>query len=184
MKRLLLAGTAFLALVALGSGTRAVPFDFTYTGSLVTFTVPTTDSYQILAFGAQGGDATLGSAIGVGGLGAEIGGNFSLIAGEILRPSVGGQRARTSKRAACAAGPAVHLSRRQLPTCAVFSCQNRSSREIVVSRTRASWIRRYDTPLRLERLLAHAAARWGSGVGIFGCCSGVGCGVVCWRRCA
>ena len=52
MKRLLLAGTAFLALVALGSGTRAGPIDFTYTGSLVTFTVPTTDSYQILAFGA------------------------------------------------------------------------------------------------------------------------------------
>jgi hypothetical protein len=90
MKRLLLAGTAFLALVASASGTRAVPFDFTYTGSLVTFTVPTTESYQILAFGAQGGDATLGSFIGASGLGAEIGGNFILTAGEILQIAVGG----------------------------------------------------------------------------------------------
>jgi hypothetical protein len=52
---LLLAGTAFLGFAASGSAVRAVPFDFTYTGSLVTFTVPTTGSYQILAFGAQGG---------------------------------------------------------------------------------------------------------------------------------
>ena len=55
MKRLLLAGTAFLGLAASGSVARATPFVFTYTGSLVDFTVPTTDSYQILAFGAQGG---------------------------------------------------------------------------------------------------------------------------------
>jgi hypothetical protein len=30
----------------------------TYTGSLVDFTVPATDAYQILAFGAQGGNVT------------------------------------------------------------------------------------------------------------------------------
>jgi hypothetical protein len=57
MKLLLLAGTAFLGLAASGSAARAVPFDFTYTGSLVTFTVPTTDTHQILAFGVQGGTA-------------------------------------------------------------------------------------------------------------------------------
>ena len=54
MKRLLLAGAAFLGLAASGSGTRAGPIDFTFTGSLVDFTVPATGSYQIIAFGAQG----------------------------------------------------------------------------------------------------------------------------------
>ena len=56
MKRLLLTTTAFLAVFASYSAARAAPivFDFTYTGSLVTFAVPTTDTYQILAFGAQG----------------------------------------------------------------------------------------------------------------------------------
>jgi hypothetical protein len=34
MKLLLLVGTAFLGLAASGSAARAVPFDFTYTGSL------------------------------------------------------------------------------------------------------------------------------------------------------
>jgi hypothetical protein len=91
MKLLLLAGTAFLGLVASGSATRAVPIDFTFTGSLVTFMVPTTDSYQILAFGGQGGNSeTRGVSFGVGGLGAEIGGDFSLAAGKILQIAVGG----------------------------------------------------------------------------------------------
>src|SRR5271169_352822 len=90
MKLVLLAGTAFLGLAASGSVARAVPFDFTYTGSLVTFTVPTTDTYQILAFGAQGGNATSGSLIGIGGQGAEIGGDFSLSVGEVLQIAVGG----------------------------------------------------------------------------------------------
>ena len=90
MKRLLLAGTAFLGLAASGSAVRATPIDFTYTGSLVTFTVSTTDTYQILAFGAQGGSLISGGLIGVGGLGAETGGDFSLTAGEILQIAVGG----------------------------------------------------------------------------------------------
>jgi hypothetical protein len=86
----LLVGIAFLGLAASGSVARAVPFDFTYTGSLVTFTVSTTDTYQILAFGAQGGSLISGGLIGVGGLGAETGGDFSLTAGEILQIAVGG----------------------------------------------------------------------------------------------
>ena len=55
MKQLLLAGTAFLAISASYLAANAAPivFDFTYTGSLVTFTVPTTDTYQILALGAS-----------------------------------------------------------------------------------------------------------------------------------
>jgi hypothetical protein len=83
MKRLLLAGTALLALAASHSAARAVLFDFTYTGSLVNFTVPT-DTYQILAFGAQGG-SSLAFGIGAGGRGAEIGGDFSLTAGLLDR---------------------------------------------------------------------------------------------------
>lgn len=41
-----------------GSVARATPFEFTYTGNLVDFTVPATGLYQILAFGAQGGRET------------------------------------------------------------------------------------------------------------------------------
>ena len=94
MKRLLLAWTAFLGLAASGSGARATLFDFTYSGSLVNFTIPTTDTYQIVAFGAQGGSASFsdlfGDFVGAGGRGAEIGGDFSLTAGEILQVAVGG----------------------------------------------------------------------------------------------
>ena len=91
MKPLLLAGTAVLGLTASGLAARATPIDFTYTGSLVDFTVPATDSYQILAFGAQGGNAILGpNGSGKGGLGAEIGGTFILSAGGVLQIAVGG----------------------------------------------------------------------------------------------
>jgi PEP-CTERM motif len=90
MKRLLLAGTALLGLAVSGSAARAVPIDFMYTGSLVTFMVPASDIYQILAFGAQGGIGTFGNGVGAGGRGAEIGGDFSLSAGEILQIAVGG----------------------------------------------------------------------------------------------
>jgi hypothetical protein len=92
MKRLLLAGAAFLGLVLSGSAARATPFDFTYTGSLVAFAIPTTDAYQILAFGAQGGNSVSfpNGTVGIGGHGAEIGGDFLLSAGEILEIAVGG----------------------------------------------------------------------------------------------
>lgn len=93
MKQLLLAGTAFLALAASSSTAKADPivFDFPYTGSLVTFTVPTTDTYQILAFGAQGGGSgNVFGRIGQTGRGAAIGGNFNLTAGEVLQIAVGG----------------------------------------------------------------------------------------------
>jgi hypothetical protein len=93
MKQPLLGAMALLAVAGSCSAARAVPFDFTYTGSLVTFTVPTTDTYQILAFGAQGGSGTFCAAacfVGAGGKGAEIGGSFSLTAGEVLQIAVGG----------------------------------------------------------------------------------------------
>jgi hypothetical protein len=91
MKRLLLAGTAFLGWAASGSVACAAPFGFTYTGSPVDFTVPATGTYQILAFGAQGGEVvSLSGGIGVGGRGAEIGGNLALTVGEVLTIAVGG----------------------------------------------------------------------------------------------
>ena len=92
MKQLLLAGTTVLVLAASHSAAEAVPFDFAYTGSLVTFMVPTTDQYQILALGAQGGNGRALTSLQVsqGGRGAAIGGDFALTAGETLQIAVGG----------------------------------------------------------------------------------------------
>lgn len=95
MRRFLLAGTAFLGVAASGSVANAVPITFNYPGSLVDFTVPATGTYQILAFGAQGGDGRLVNFLGQtivnpGGDGAEIGGTFSLTVGEVLQIAVGG----------------------------------------------------------------------------------------------
>jgi hypothetical protein len=97
MKQLLLAGTAVLGLVASGLAVRATPIDFTYTGSLVDFRVPATGSYQIVAYGAQGGSAVDGTLVSPGGLGAEVGGDFDLTAGEELQIAVGGSGADGSR---------------------------------------------------------------------------------------
>ncbi|HEV2099761.1 MAG TPA: hypothetical protein VGR45_12655, partial [Stellaceae bacterium] len=54
MKKLhLLAGTSLLALTAAAPAGWATTFN--YTGGLTSFTAPTTGTYDILAFGAQGG---------------------------------------------------------------------------------------------------------------------------------
>jgi Glycine rich protein len=92
LKQLLLAGTAVLALAASQPAAQADPIVFDYSGSLVPFTVPTTDTYQIIAFGAQGGSATSieTPTTAAGGNGAKIGGNFVLTAGENLNIAVGG----------------------------------------------------------------------------------------------
>ncbi|MBV8091644.1 MAG: PEP-CTERM sorting domain-containing protein [Acetobacteraceae bacterium] len=90
MKRVLLTATACVALAAPYGTAKAALIDFTYTGTLVTFTVPSTDVYRILAFGAQGGGVLAPPFSGTGGLGAEIGGDFSLTAGEVLEVAVGG----------------------------------------------------------------------------------------------
>ena len=91
MTRHLLAGTSAVAMAlamwTADSAAWAAPLTFGYTGAIVDFTVPTTGTYRVLAFGAQGG----GSGVsGVGGKGAEIGGDFSLIAGEILNIAAAG----------------------------------------------------------------------------------------------
>jgi hypothetical protein len=89
-KALLLAGTAFLGLAAFEPAAHAQRVSFSYTGSAVTYTVPKTGLYQIIAYGAQGGSSQLGTVVGAGGRGAEIGGNFNLTAGEALQIAVGG----------------------------------------------------------------------------------------------
>src|SRR5271165_1699600 len=66
--------------LVLGSAARAGTIDFMATGAIVDYTVPQTAEYDIVAFGAQGGAGTNGA----GGLGAEIGGEFLLTAGNVL----------------------------------------------------------------------------------------------------
>jgi hypothetical protein len=58
----------------------------TYTGATTTFTATTAGVYDIVAYGAGGGGGNLPN----GGLGAEIGGDFTLSAGEMLTIDVGG----------------------------------------------------------------------------------------------
>jgi hypothetical protein len=82
MKRFLLAGALLLAVTTAAHAQR---FEFDYTGTLVTFTAPINGTYQIVAFGAQGGNAVGAS----GGRGAEIGGDFTLTQGETLQIAIG-----------------------------------------------------------------------------------------------
>ena len=89
-----LAGVSFLAIAACGG--RASATTFTFTGSVQTFTAPTSGVYDILAYGAQGGNQ--GSVCGgsdsqpcySGGPGAEAGGDFHLMAGQSLSVIAGG----------------------------------------------------------------------------------------------
>ena len=90
MKKLCLVGSALLGVAALSPAASATPIDFTFTGTVVTFTVPTTDIYQILVPGAQGGTVTFLGTVGGGGSGAEVGGDFSPTAGERLQIADGG----------------------------------------------------------------------------------------------
>jgi hypothetical protein len=85
MKRFLLAGASLLALLV-GSPAEAATLMFGYTGAIVPYVVPETGTYQIIAWGAEGGGSP-GSA--VGGLGAEIGGDVSLLANTRLEILVG-----------------------------------------------------------------------------------------------
>ena len=62
--------------------------DFNYSGSIVQWTAPQTGSYQITAYGAQGGGDW-----GFGGSGAIMRGTFHLNQGNVLNILVGGQGA-------------------------------------------------------------------------------------------
>ena len=65
----------------------AAPVFFAYTGVVESFIVPTNGTYDIAAYGAQGG----GSGSLSGGLGAQAEGSFVLSAGDVLTLVVGGQ---------------------------------------------------------------------------------------------
>jgi hypothetical protein len=102
-------GASALALMALAAPAAAdtVPFVDTTAGP-GTFTAPVTGVYNILAFGAQGGEA---SAPGIaGGFGAEVGGDFVLTAGETLSIVVGGMGAAAVDGAGGGGGTVVLTS--------------------------------------------------------------------------
>lgn len=102
MTRLLLATATAFALAA----TPAMAITFNYTGSTVSWTVPVEGTYEIVAVGAKGGDelSSLGPGYAhvpgvstttiysqaIGGLGALVGGRFTLSSGIELRIAVGG----------------------------------------------------------------------------------------------
>jgi hypothetical protein len=60
-------GAMLLALAASEPAAHAGQFEFAYTGRLVEFTVPINGTYQIIAFGAQGGTVTDRGITGEGG---------------------------------------------------------------------------------------------------------------------
>jgi hypothetical protein len=98
----LLAGASLLAVATLGPPAHAQRYEFDYTGAAVSWPAPKAGKYQIVAFGAQGGDGcslitTSGQVnIGAGGRGAAAGGNFTLAKGEILQIAVGGAGANAT----------------------------------------------------------------------------------------
>lgn len=85
-------GATASTLLALTAPAAATPFLDTTPGD-ATFTASATGVYDILAFGAQGGDGVFFQGSASGGLGAEIGGYFNLTAGETLSIVVGGEGA-------------------------------------------------------------------------------------------
>ena len=99
MKRILFAGASLFALMA-GSASAATT-TFGYTGTIAYYTVPLAGEYQVITYGAQGGN---GGTIGGGGRGAKIGADFSLGAGDVLEIVVGvGERVAKTAGAAGAA---------------------------------------------------------------------------------
>jgi Ca2+-binding RTX toxin-like protein len=86
MKHGMLAASSVLGLpMTAGAAHAATVIDFT--GNEVTYDVTQSGVYDITAYGAQGGDGYEG---GVGGQGAEIGGDITLTKGETLTILVGG----------------------------------------------------------------------------------------------
>jgi hypothetical protein len=84
------AGLFGFFLVAMPSSASIVA-DFSYLGSVQTFTVPVTGVYNILAYGAGGGTTADAIPDPIGGFGAEIAGDFQLTAGEVLNIYTGAQ---------------------------------------------------------------------------------------------
>jgi hypothetical protein len=93
MKRLLLTSASLLARITATATASATTTTIPFSGAIIDFIVPADGSYQILAFGAQGGSSTdfIHKVVSPGGKGAEIGGDFILTKGEVLQIAVGGQ---------------------------------------------------------------------------------------------
>ncbi len=85
--KLLQAMAAVLALNAWQPQAQAETIEFNYSGDMTTWTVPTTGTYNIVAYGAAGGSVFAGAT---GGFGAQVGGSFNLMANQVLRIAVGG----------------------------------------------------------------------------------------------
>src|ERR1700722_4727566 len=94
MKRLLLTSASLLALLAAAPAASATTFLFS--GEIVDFTIPIESTYEITAFGAQGGNSKDHAALVYGGGGARISGDFILFKGEVLEIPVGGMGAEST----------------------------------------------------------------------------------------
>jgi hypothetical protein len=94
MKRLLLTSASLLALLAAAPTASATTFLFS--GASVDFAIPVAGTYQITAFGAQGGSSGTGADLVHGGSGAEIRGDFVLAKGDVLEIAVGGYGGRST----------------------------------------------------------------------------------------
>ena len=83
-----------VALAARLPSAQALPTTFDFIGSaFVSWAAPTTATYRIVAVGAGGGllGTNAGAVLQAGRLGAEIGGDFLLLAGNVLSIAVGGR---------------------------------------------------------------------------------------------
>lgn len=88
MRMVCFASTSLLVISASIATAAAAPITFGFTGGIVTYIVPATGLYGIVATGAQGGRSPLGPP--GGGFAAQIGGDFLLSGGEVLQIAVGG----------------------------------------------------------------------------------------------
>jgi hypothetical protein len=88
VKRLPLTSASLLALLAAASTASATSFFFS--GAVADFTLPSTGTYRITAFGAQGGSSGAGPGLALGASGAELRGDFALTSGDKLEIAVGG----------------------------------------------------------------------------------------------
>jgi hypothetical protein len=112
MRHGLLAGASALAML-LGAAGAAQATTFKYENVVQTYTVPTTGLYDLTVEGAQGGSASHNRSIG--GLGAEVSGEVSLSAGEVLQIVVGGVGTGGFDGAGGGGGSFVYLSDKTHP---------------------------------------------------------------------
>ena len=77
-----------VVLMATAPSAAAQVWSFSHTGNIVTWTVPESGTYRVIATGAQGASANPSH---VGGRGARIEGEFDFVAGQVLQIAVGGQ---------------------------------------------------------------------------------------------